>query len=81
MARNALSSVTTFHVLTILILLLRTIAAGHDYHDALRKSILFFEGQRSGKLPSDQRLHWRRDSGIYDGATAGVGYISHSALF
>lgn len=72
MARNALSSITTFRVLAILLLLLRTIAAGHDYHDALRKSILFFEGQRSGKLPSDQRLHWRRDSGIHDGATAGV---------
>lgn len=72
MARNALLSVTAFRVLTILLLLLRPTAAGHDYHDALRKSILFFEGQRSGKLPSDQRLRWRRDSALHDGATAGV---------
>ncbi|XP_057961322.1 endoglucanase 8 [Malania oleifera] len=47
-------------------------AAGHSYGDALRKSILFFEGQRSGKLPPDQRLKWRRDSALHDGATAGV---------
>nr|AAB35128.1 endo-1, 4-beta-glucanase=extracellular form {N-terminal} {EC 3.2.1.4} [Populus alba, suspension-cultured leaf cells, Peptide Partial, 30 aa] [Populus alba] len=26
-----------------------------DYANALEKSILFFEGQRSGKLPSNQR--------------------------
>nr|CAA67156.1 endo-1,4-beta-glucanase [Arabidopsis thaliana] len=47
-------------------------SAGHDYRDALRKSILFFEGQRSGKLPPDQRLKWRRDSALRDGSSAGV---------
>ncbi|KAL0422819.1 UNVERIFIED_CONTAM: Endoglucanase 24 [Sesamum latifolium] len=31
----------------------------HDYADALSKSIMFFEGQRSGYLPADQRLAWR----------------------
>ncbi|KAF8724388.1 hypothetical protein HU200_021422 [Digitaria exilis] len=31
--------------------------AAHDYRDALAKSILFFEGQRSGKLPPSQRIH------------------------
>ncbi|CAN1310689.1 Endoglucanase 8 [Linum perenne] len=52
-------------------LLLLASAAAHDYHDALRKSILFFEGQRSGKLPPDQRLKWRRDSALRDGSTVG----------
>ncbi|KAL0396705.1 UNVERIFIED_CONTAM: Endoglucanase 8 [Sesamum calycinum] len=47
-------------------------ARGHDYHDALRKSILFFEGQRSGRLPPDQRIRWRKDSALHDGASAGV---------
>ncbi|XP_031099388.1 endoglucanase 8-like [Ipomoea triloba] len=47
-------------------------AGAHNYHDALRKSLLFFEGQRSGKLPPDQRLRWRKDSALHDGATAGV---------
>lgn len=44
----------------------------HDYNDALRKSILFFEGQRSGKLPPDQRVKWRGDSALHDGATVGL---------
>ncbi|KAI3744417.1 hypothetical protein L1987_57497 [Smallanthus sonchifolius] len=47
-------------------------AAAHDYSDALRKCILFFEGQRSGKLPPDQRVKWRSHSALHDGASAGV---------
>jgi len=43
-----------------------------DYGDALNKSILFFEGQRSGKLPTNQRVKWRADSGLSDGASANV---------
>ncbi|XP_047065186.1 endoglucanase 17-like [Lolium rigidum] len=58
------------------LLLLSTAAVStaqqHDYGDALRKSILFFEGQRSGRLPPGQRVRWRRDSALNDGATAGV---------
>lgn len=46
--------------------------AKHNYRDALTKSILFFEGQRSGKLPSNQRMKWRRDSGLSDGASMKV---------
>ncbi|KAH0979185.1 hypothetical protein GBA52_006362 [Prunus armeniaca] len=43
----------------------------HDYGDALSKSILFFEGQRSGKLPSSQRMTWRKDSALRDGYEIG----------
>ncbi|KAJ8764797.1 hypothetical protein K2173_010262 [Erythroxylum novogranatense] len=46
-----------------------------DYADALEKSILFFEGQRSGKLPSNQRLTWRGDSGLSDGSTYHVNLV------
>ncbi|MBA0682392.1 hypothetical protein Goari_024116, partial [Gossypium aridum] len=55
-----------------LLLFCHPIIGGHNYHDALRKSILFFEGQRSGRLPPDQRVKWRRDSALHDGSTAGV---------
>ncbi|KAJ7967251.1 Endoglucanase [Quillaja saponaria] len=41
----------------------------HDYQDALSKAILFFEGQRSGYLPQDQRITWRANSGLSDGWT------------
>lgn len=40
-----------------------------DYANALEKSILFFEGQRSGKLLPNQRQTWRGDSGLSDGST------------
>nr|GLL21066.1 endoglucanase 17-like [Ipomoea trifida] len=50
-------------------------AAQHDYGDALSKSILFFEGQRSGKLPSSQRMTWRKDSALQDGADMGVDLV------
>ncbi|KAK9741063.1 hypothetical protein RND81_03G079000 [Saponaria officinalis] len=43
-----------------------------NYKDALAKSILFFQGQRSGKLAKDQKVTWRRDSGLRDGSLAGV---------
>uniref|UniRef100_A0A452ZPL8 cellulase n=1 Tax=Aegilops tauschii subsp. strangulata TaxID=200361 RepID=A0A452ZPL8_AEGTS len=46
--------------------------AKHDYRDALTKSILFFEGQRSGRLPPSQRVSWRRSSGLSDGSSVKV---------
>ncbi|XP_031501183.1 endoglucanase 20-like isoform X2 [Nymphaea colorata] len=46
-----------------------------DYHDALGKAILFFEGQRSGKLPANQRVKWRGDSALSDGRLANVNLV------
>lgn len=48
------------------------------YGEALIKSILFFEGQRSGKLPTNQRLTWRKDSALTDGYDMGVSTHSYS---
>ncbi|KAF8405319.1 hypothetical protein HHK36_010223 [Tetracentron sinense] len=61
-------------ILLILVLELPSVveSGSHDYQDALTKSILFFEGQRSGRLPQDQRLNWRADSGLGDGSANGV---------
>ncbi|PKI77918.1 hypothetical protein CRG98_001710 [Punica granatum] len=50
-------------------------SAGHDYRQALSKSILFFEAQRSGYLPRNQRLSWRGNSGLYDGKASGVDLV------
>jgi hypothetical protein len=44
----------------------------HDYEDALRKSLLYFEAQRSGRLPHGQRVTWRDHSGLTDGLEQGV---------
>lgn len=48
---------------------------GHDYGQALSKSILFFEAQRSGYLPSTQRVTWRANSGLSDGKASGVDLV------
>ncbi|WOL13067.1 endoglucanase 1-like [Canna indica] len=50
-------------------------ASTFNYADALSKSILFFEGQRSGKLPASQRMTWRGDSGLSDGSSYNVDLI------
>jgi endoglucanase len=43
----------------------------YNYADALTKSILFFEAQRSGKLPPNNRIPYRGDSALGDRGNAG----------
>ena len=37
-----------------------------DYGEVLRLSNLFYEAQRSGKLPDSNRVPWRGDSSLGD---------------
>jgi hypothetical protein len=53
--------------------------ARHDYEDALRKSLLYFEAQRSGRLPHGQRVAWRDHSGLTDGLEQGVRLLTVSS--
>ena len=67
-------------MLLLLVLFMRAesvAGARHDYGEALSKNILFYEGQRSGKLPGNQRANWRADSGLRDGLADGVCKPSH----
>ncbi|CAI9094296.1 OLC1v1030011C1 [Oldenlandia corymbosa var. corymbosa] len=67
---------TTMATLFLLLGVLPSIAfAGHDYRDALAKSFLFYEAQRSGYLPRNQRVQWRGNSGLMDGKASGVDLI------
>ncbi len=43
-----------------------------NYGEALQKSILFYDLQRTGDLPDDFRSNWRGDSCLNDGADAGL---------
>ncbi|MGB3614102.1 MAG: glycoside hydrolase family 9 protein, partial [Elainellaceae cyanobacterium] len=43
-----------------------------NYGEALQKSLLFYDAQRSGPLPDDSRIEWRGDSALADGADVGV---------
>ncbi|KAL0550107.1 hypothetical protein IC582_014606 [Cucumis melo] len=46
-----------------------------NYHQALSISLLYFESQRSGRLPYNQRLTWRHHSGLADGLHQGVDLV------
>ncbi|EEC84529.1 hypothetical protein OsI_31260 [Oryza sativa Indica Group] len=46
-----------------------------DYREALEKSLLYFEAQRSGRLPYSQRVTWRGHSGLTDGLQQGVDLV------
>ncbi|KAI7995537.1 Endoglucanase 6 [Camellia lanceoleosa] len=61
--------------LFLLLGLLPLALAGHDYGQALTKSILFFEAQRSGYLSSTQRVQWRGHSGLNDSKANGVDLV------
>ncbi len=47
-------------------------APSYNYGEALQKSILFYEFQRSGDLPEDKRDNWRADSAMTDGQDVGL---------
>ncbi|XP_057958736.1 endoglucanase 16 [Malania oleifera] len=50
-------------------------SADFNYREALSKSIIFLEAQRSGKLPPNNRLPWRGDSALDDGKLANVDLV------
>ncbi|CAN0901706.1 Endoglucanase 11 [Linum grandiflorum] len=50
-------------------------SSSQNYADALSKSLLYFESQRSGRLPSLQRASWRHHSGLLDGLQQGVDLV------
>ena len=43
-----------------------------NYGEALQKSLIFYELQRSGPLPEVVRCNWRGDSALTDGADVGL---------
>lgn len=46
--------------------------SNYNYGEALQKAIMFYDFQRSGKLPDNTRDNWRGDSGLLDGADVGL---------
>ncbi|CDP14001.1 unnamed protein product [Coffea canephora] len=70
-----MSSVTIFASILYLLLVFANNVVSIDYGLALRKSLLYFEAQRSGKLPPNQRAQWRGDSALRDGNDVGVDLV------
>jgi endoglucanase len=50
----------------VLSLSLLTVDGAKNYGDALGKSIMFYDAQRSGKLPTFNTIPWRGDSALND---------------
>ncbi|KAJ8476759.1 hypothetical protein OPV22_020486 [Ensete ventricosum] len=67
-----MASKTLLLLALIPFLLLQKSCVATDRGLALTKSLLFFEAQRSGKLPPNQRVTWRGDSALNDGKDNGV---------
>ena len=47
-------------------------AISANYADALSKAVWFYDAQRLGKLPANNRVSWRGDSFLSDGADVGL---------
>jgi hypothetical protein len=65
--KNFTWSLTLCHVLLSLITISPTSCESFNYGQALSQSLLYFEAQRSGHLPYNQRVNWRHHSGLTDG--------------
>ncbi|MGL5942097.1 MAG: glycoside hydrolase family 9 protein [Waterburya sp.] len=63
-------------ILTLIIIVLTSVptisTTPENYGEALQKSVLFYEAQQAGKLPEWNRVPWRDDSTLNDGADVGV---------
>ncbi|KAJ9676320.1 hypothetical protein PVL29_025043 [Vitis rotundifolia] len=71
--RKGASSPCLLFLFFFTLVLLGCPSLGHpNYKDALAKSLLFFQGQRSGRLPAGQQMTWRSNSGLSDGSLAHV---------
>ena len=46
-----------------------------NYAEALQKAVWFYDAQRLGKLPADNRVSWRGDSFLKDGADVGLNLV------
>jgi hypothetical protein len=42
------------------------VTAAYEYQEVLPNSLLFYEAQKSGKLPPDHKVKWRKDSALND---------------
>ncbi|XP_050204529.1 endoglucanase 11 [Mercurialis annua] len=73
--KNTTTKLKCCILLTIFTIFHTSNSHSFDYADALTKSLLYFESQRSGHLPYNQRVTWRDHSGLTDGLEQGVDLV------
>lgn len=52
--------------LLLLGLVTLSLAGNYNYGPVVEKSLLFYEAQRTGRLPTNNRISWRGDSFLTD---------------
>lgn len=57
-------------VLIMLALVAASLAGNYNYAQPIEKSLLFYETQRTGRLPTNNRIPWRGDSFVTDRGTS-----------
>lgn len=60
-----------FATIMMMVSLRHTYAQSYNYAEVLQKSMFFYEVQRSGPLPADNRVTWRSHSALNDGSDVG----------
>ncbi|XP_078434462.1 endoglucanase 12-like [Wolffia australiana] len=68
--------VIAFFVIALPIIIVKSLPKGKpyvappdQYAVALHKALLFFDAQKSGRLPKNHKVSWRGNSGLKDGST------------
>jgi len=62
-------------LLALCLALIAVATAQYNYDEVLHKSILFYEAERSGWLPGNNRVHWRGNSATNDRGDNGVDLV------
>lgn len=53
-------------IISVLVLGLASFGLAQNYADVLGRSLLFYEAQRTGVLPANNRIPWRGNSFVTD---------------
>ena len=64
--------VNSLYSLILISLIVLSSSKSRDYERHLELSLLFYEAQRSGPLPENNRIYWRHDSMLEAGKDAGL---------
>jgi hypothetical protein len=70
--RLSVAKIASISLLFLLVFPCLGTQSKYNYGEALQKTILFYEAQQSGQLPTWNRVPWRGNATLTDGADVGV---------
>lgn len=79
------SNMRIVYVALLVLGLASSAIAQYDYGDIIRRSLLFYEAQRTGPLPATNRVPWRGNSFVTDQGVGGInlagGYFDGTYIY